>query len=669
MYRNACEAIAKRFNDLRKTQTYNGGDIMDAIEALTATPLLPLPNRWRNPRQTALLEEARSTERRGGHDAYWEWAARHMRWQRPWEQLHEGDFEKTRYYVGGQLNVADNCVDRHAEDPVRADRHAIIWEGEPGDVRRLTYRELRDEICRCANALKSLGVRRGDVVAIHLPNLPEAFVAIHACNRIGAIYTVLFSGFAPDAIRLRLQASRAVVVITADGSYRRGRTVPLLGNLREARKDVPELRHTVVVNRTGAGLNLQPNESGWEALLESLPAECPCEKMEANEPAFLIFTSGTESKPKGVVHSTAGFLVGTWANVQWQVGPEPNDVYWCAADVGWLTFPIQAVTGGLSHGITLFCYEGALDYPAQTRLLDSAKRHGVTKILVAPTGLRMLRAAGDDAVKMRLPPRLRLITTQGEPLDPDTAEWTQRMFDVPLVNAYGQTETGSTWTYPVYGVDALKPGSCGTAVPGHACAVVDDAGNPVTAGTRGNLVLTASFPTLARTIWDDEERYRTAYFTRFSRRYATSDEAVIDTDGQIWVLGRTDDVINVAAHRISTMEIESAAASEPGIAEVAVVGVHDSLRGTVPVAFVTLRAVTDLALVRAGVAAAVEREIGGIARLGRVYVSTSLPKTRAGKIMRRLLREAAETGAVRGDTAGLEDQSAVQAVLDAVRNA
>lgn len=642
---------------------------MDAIEALTATPLHPLPDRWRNPRQAALLDEARAAERSGGHDAYWEWAGRHMRWQRPWEKLHEGDFEKTRYYVDGQLNVADNCVDRHAEDPARADRHAIIWEGEPGDVRRLTYRELRDEICRCANALKSLGVRRGDVVAIHLPNLPEAFIAIHACNRIGAIYTVLFSGFAPDAIRLRLQASRAVVVITADASYRRGRLVPLLGNLRGARKDVPDLRHTLVVNRTGAELNLQPNESGWGALLESQPSDCPCERMEANEPAFLIFTSGTESKPKGVVHSTAGFLVGTWANVQWQVGPEPDDVYWCAADVGWLTFPIQAVTGGLSHGITLFCYEGALDYPEQTRILDSAKRHGVTKILVAPTGLRMLRAAGDDAVKARLPPRLRLITTQGEPLDPDTAEWTQRIFDVPLVNAYGQTETGSTWTYPVYGVDALKPGSCGTPVPGHACAVVDDAGNPVPAGTRGNLVLTASFPTLARTIWDDEERYRTAYFTRFSRRYATSDEAVIDADGQIWVLGRTDDVINVAAHRISTMEIESAAASEPGVAEVAVVGVHDSLRGTVPVAFVTLRSGADPASVRSGVAAAVEREIGGIARLGRVYVSTSLPKTRAGKIMRRLLREAAETGAVRGDTAGLEDQAAVQAVLDAVKNA
>ena len=639
---------------------------MDAIETLTVAPLLPLPDRWQVPRQAALLQEARAAERNGGPDAYWDWAGRRLRWQRPWDALREGTLGDIRYYAGGRLNVADNCLDRHAEDPARADRHAIIWEGEPGDVRRLTYRQLRDEVGRCANALKSLGVRRGEVVAIHLPNLPEAFIAIHACNRIGAIHTVLFSGFAPDAIRLRLLASRAVVVITADGSYRRGRTVPLLANLREARQSVPELRHTVVVNRTGAEPNLQPSESGWTTLLDSMATECPCEMMEANEPAFLIFTSGTENKPKGVVHSTAGFLVGTWANVQWQVGPEQDDIYWCAADVGWLTFPIQAITGGLAHGITLFCYEGALDYPEQTRILDSAKRHGVTKILVAPTGLRMLRAAGDDVVNSRRPHGLRLITTQGEPLDPETAEWTQRMFDVPLVNAYGQTETGSTWTYPVYGVDALKPGSCGTPVPGHACLVVDDAGQPVPAGTRGNLVLTTPFPTLARTIWDDAERYQTAYFTRFKGGYATSDEAVIDTDGQIWVLGRTDDVINVAAHRISTMEIESAAASEPGVAEVAVIGIRDALRGTVPVAFVTLRPGVDPAAVRKGVSAAVETGIGGIARLGQVYISAALPKTRAGKIMRRLLREAAETGTVQGDITGLDDPTALQAVLAAV---
>ena len=305
--------------------------------------------------------------------------------------------------------------------------------------------------------------------------------------------------------------------------------------------------------------------------------------------------------------------------------------------------------------------------PTQRAFWTLPKRHGVTKILVAPTGLRMLRAAGDEAVAQNKPPGLRLITTQGEPLDPETAIWTSRVFDVPVVNAYGQTETGSTWTYPVYGVDALKPGSCGAPVPGHSCAVVDDDGRPTPPGARGNLVLSQPFPTLARTIWDDPDRYRASYFSRFAELYATSDEAVRDADGQLWVLGRTDDVINIAAHRISTMEIESAAAKEPGVAEAAVIGVHDALRGTVPVAFVTLKPGADAEAVKRGVARAVEQAIGGIARLAAVYVPTSLPKTRAGKIMRRLLREAAETGSVRGDTTGLEDASSVDAVLASVR--
>jgi acetyl-CoA synthetase len=590
-----------------------------------------------------------------------------MRWQQPWQTLREGGFGDVRYYVGGRLNVADNCVDRHAENPATAERDAIIWEGEPGDVRRLTYHDLREQVARCANGLRALGVGRGDVVAVHLPNLPEAFIAIHACNRIGAIYTVLFSGFAADAVRLRLQASRAGVVITADAAFRRGRRVPLLDNLRAARAGVAGVRHTIVVDRTGSSPALQPGEIGWDALLAAQAPACPCEALEANEPAFLIFTSGTESKPKGVVHSTAGFLVGTWANVQWQVGPQPDDVYWCAADVGWLTFPIQAVIGGLAHGMTLFCYEGALDFPDRMRLLTTAERHGVTKILVAPTGLRMMRAAGDEVVRQHRPPTLRLVTMQGEPLDPDTAEWTERVLDVPVVNAYGQTETGSTWTYPVHGVDGYKPGSCGTPVPGHACAVLDDAGQKVPPGTRGNLVLTQPFPTMARTIWDDPARYRATYFNRFPGAYATSDEAVADAEGQVWVLGRADDVINVAAHRISTMEIEGAAGSVAGVAEAAVVGVSDAVRGMVPVAFVTLRPGAERATVSADVAAAVERAIGGIGRLRTVYTPSALPKTRAGKVMRRLLREAAETGAVKGDLTGLDDAAALEAVLEAVR--
>lgn len=639
----------------------------DTLAELTSGPFVELRPEWRVDSQKRLLGEARAQEAKSADD-YWGWVGAKLRWTRPWDRLREGGFGDLRYYVGGLINVADNCVDRHAENPLTSHRDAVIWEGEDGAVRRLNYTQLHEQVCRFANALKQLGVHRGDVVAVHLPNLLEAFVAIHACNRIGAIHTVLFSGFSPDAIALRLQASRAVVIVTADASLRRGRKIPLLQSLRKGRDGCMHVRHTVVVNRTGDALALGEHESEWDALLDGQSTQCPCESMEANEPAFLIFTSGTENKPKGVLHSVAGFLAGTWANVQWQVAPQPDDVYWCAADVGWLTFPIQAVFGGLAHGMTLLCFEGAIDYPDKMRFLDIAKRHRVTKVLVAPTGLRMLRSAGDDEVRAHRPPALRLITTQGEPLEPETAEWAMRVLDVPLVNAYGQTETGSTWTMAVHGVDPLKLGSCGGPVPGHAYLIVDDAGVPVEAGVRGNLVLTAPFPTLARTIWDDPQRYQDSYFRRFPGTYATSDEAVLDKDGQLWVLGRADDVINVAAHRISTMEIESAVAAVPGVVEAAVVGVGDPLRGTVPVAFVTVKADIEKAAIVASILLAVEKAVGSFARLGAVYVSVALPKTRAGKIMRRLLREAAAHGSVSGDLAGLEDIGSIEHVLEAVRN-
>ena len=405
-----------------------------------------------------------------------------------------------RYFEGGTLNVADNCVDRHAEDPARADSPAVIWEGEDGAVRTLTYRMLRDDVAKCANGLKELGVVRGDVVAIYLPNLPEAFVAIHACNRIGAIYTVLFSGFSTDAVGLRLVTSRAACVITADISQRRGRKVPLLDNVRRARDKAPALRHVVVIDRSGTGAALQPGETGWTTLLQRQSADCPCVSMGANDPAFLIFTSGTESRPKGVVHSVAGFLIGTWANVQWQAGLEPDDIYWCAADVGWLTFPIQAVIGGLAHGGTILCYEGALDTPTPLRFYEIVARHGVTKILIAPTALRMLRAMGDEVAAQHRSDTLKLVTVQGEPLDSRDVPLGQSriwvIHGIPIINAYGQTETGSTWTYPVYGVDDLKAGSAGRPVPGHSYRVVDDDGQQVPVGVRGNLVLTHPFPTL-----------------------------------------------------------------------------------------------------------------------------------------------------------------------------
>ncbi len=640
----------------------------DALADLINQPLQALPQQWQSARQQALLAEARTAEA-SGIDEYWAWAARHFRWSRPWDTLRTGGLTDVRYFEGGTLNVADNCVDRHAETPARADKPAVIWEGEDGAVRTLSYRMLRDQVARCANALKELGVGRGDVVAIYLPNLPEAFIAIHACNRIGAIYTVLFSGFSAEAVGLRLATSRATCIITADVSYRRGRNVPLLDNVRAARSSATALRHVVVVDRSGSNAPLQPGETGWAALMERQVADCPCVPVGANDPAFLIFTSGTESRPKGVVHSAAGFLIGTWANVQWQAGLEADDVYWCAADVGWLTFPIQAVIGGLAHGGTILCYEGALDTPSPLRFYQIAARHKVTKILIAPTALRMLRALGDDVAADNPLPDLKLVTVQGEPLDSETFHWVSTHLGtdgVPVVNAYGQTETGSTWTYPVYGVDDLKAGSTGRPVPGHRGQVVDDDGQPVAPGVRGNLVLTHPFPTLARTIWDDHPRYLSTYFDREGTFYRTSDEAVVDRDGHIWVLGRADDVINVAAHRISTMEIESAASAEPGVAEAAVVGIRHAIKGTVPVAFITLRADAEANAVKGALMASVEKAIGGIARLDRVYVLTSMPKTRAGKIMRRLLREAAETGSIRGDTSGLEDLASVTALLEAV---
>lgn len=639
----------------------------DNLSQLLATPLQPLRDSWRSPAQAERLRTARAAHDRGP-DEYWAWAARQQRWTQPWHTLRSGELGNFSYFDGGTLNVADNCVDRWAQDPQAASRPAVIWEGEPGDVRTVTYAELADEVSRLAGALTSLGVGQGDVVAIYVPNTIEAFTAVHACNRIGAIYTILFSGFGPDAVLSRLQASRAKLVLVLDASYRRGRLIPLLDTLRSARAKVDTVQHTIVVDRTGRGVPLEPGEISYADALRLAPDGTPAVPLEANSPAFLIFTSGTEARPKGVVHSVAGFLVGTWANVLWQVNPEPDDVYWVAADVGWLTFPIQAVVGGLANGMTIVCFEGAMDSPTSARFYEICEKHRVTKVLGAPTLLRMLRKYGDDLAAAHPLPGLRLVTVQGEPLDGETFNWASAHLGggVPVVNAYGQTETGSTWTLPVTGVEPLKPGSTGTAVPGHVFEIVDDDGTPVPPGTKGNLVLTQPFPTLARTVWDDPQRYQAAYFTRFPGAYCTNDEAVVDGDGHLWVLGRADDVINVAAHRISTLEIEAVATAHPQVAEAAVVGVFDQTKGTVPIAFLTLLDGADPGRVSEEVSGEVASQLGGYARLSKVYLTSALPKTRTGKTMRRLLRDVVEHGAPQGDTSAMDDVAGLQAVQQAV---
>ena len=639
----------------------------DNLTQLLSTPLQPLRATWRVEDQAALLEEARALDRESP-EAYWAWVAGKQRWMRGWDSVRTGGFGDFRFFEGGHMNVADNCVDRWAEDPATADKPAVVWEGEPGDSRTVTYAELADEVSRLAGALDHLGVSKGDVVAVYMPNAVEAFTAVHACNRIGAIYTILFSGFGPDAVRSRLEASRAKVVIALDGSYRRGKLTPLLETLRAARAQVGTVQTSIIVDRTGRGIPLEAGEMSYAEALTLVPDGVPAVALEANDPAFLIFTSGTEAKPKGVVHSVAGFLVGTWANVRWQVAPQPDDVYWVAADVGWLTFPIQAIIGGLANAMTIVCFEGALDFPDNERFYEICEKNAVTQVLGAPTLLRMLRKYGDALAAAHPLPDLRLVTVQGEPLDGDTFTWATEHLGggVPVVNAYGQTETGSTWAYPVAGVEALKPGSTGTAVPGHAYRILDDDGAPVLAGTKGNLVMTEPFPTLARTVWDDPERYHRAYFERFPGCYGTNDEAVEDDDGHLWVLGRADDVINVAAHRISTLEIEAIAIAHPDVAEAAVVGVPDEVKGTVPVAFLTLLDGADPGEVRQQVSESVASQLGGYARLSEVYLTAALPKTRTGKIMRRLLRDVVEHGEPRGDTSAMEDGTGLQDVRDAV---
>lgn len=641
----------------------------ESLKALLAERLLPLAESRRKPRQARLLAEARDIERREGTDAYWGWAAKNLRWMTPFSQVREGGFGDARWFIDGKLNICDNCIDRYADDPAYADKTLMIWEGEPGEVRRLSYRDVRDDVARCANGLKSLGIQTGDVVALYLPNLPETLVAIQACHRIGVTYTILFAGFSPEAIALRLQTSRAKLVFTADIGWRKGKAVALLDNVRRARAGSPSVGDVVVIDRSGSQPDLRRGEVDYAGLLAAQSTDCPCVPLDPGAAAFLMFTSGTESKPKGIVHTVAGSLLGAWLNVQWQVGLERDDIFWCATDVGWLTFPIHGVVGGPAHGGTLVWYEGAIDFPTRERFYEIAHRHKVTKILTAPTVLRMLRVIGDETARRFPLPQLELISVQGEPLDLESFRWaTQALVpDLPIINAYGQTETGATWAFPIFGVDDIKAGSCGRAIPGFSCDIVDDAGQPAPAGTKGNLVLNQPFPHLAQTIWDDHERYLKTYFSRFPGRYQTSDEAVRDADGHLWVLGRADDVINVAAHRISTVEIESIAAAQAGVADAAVVGVNDAIKGTVPVAFLTLRPEADAAAVSSVVRGAVAKGIGGIARLDKIFICPALPKTRAGKTMRRLLREAVETGAVRSDTTGLEDATTVDGVLAAVR--
>jgi acetyl-CoA synthetase len=597
---------------------------------------------------------------------YWADIARELDWFSPWEHTVDGAFPQFRYFVGGRSNVSLNCVDRHAHRT--PDKVAFYWEREDGAREAWTYAQLLEAVSRFASVLKGLGVQKGDRVGVYMANIPEAFVACHACYRIGAIYGVIFAGFSAQAVHERLLDAQPKVVVAADGSIRRGKRVPLKETLDVAVEGVASIEKVLVVQRMGGDIPMTPGRDLWYSdLMAQASADCAPEPMEANEPGFIIHTSGTSAKPKGLVHAGLGFLVGVYANTKWSLLPQPDDVMWCTADVGWLTFPIWALVGGLAHGATLVAYEGALDWPDPSHFYEVLERLKVTKIFTAPTALRMLRRAGDAWLEGHDLSRLTLISCVGEPLDPDTWYWSRDVLGGGRVffnNTYGQTETGTGWTSSMVGMTATKPGSCGHALPGYQAEVVDEAGTPLPPGQLGVMTLTAPFPSMVRDVWGDSERYVATYFSRFPGRYNSYDASIIDPDGQVWVTGRVDDVINVAAHRIGTMEMEAALIGHPDVSEAAVISVPDPVKGELPLAFVVLRSGAQASPALEN--ALIERiatQLGAFAKPQRVILTTTLPRTRSGKIMRRLLRDLAREGKIKGDVSALENPDAIELIL------
>lgn len=571
-----------------------------------------------------------------------------------------------QWFGGGIINAAVNCVDRHLSG-WRRTKAAIIWEGEPGDVRVLTYHELYRQVCRCASMLRSLGVGVGDRVTIYLPMIPEAVIAMLACARIGAIHNVVFGGFSADALRERINDSASTVLITADGGWRRGSIVPLKRNADDALRECPSIRTVVVVHRGVMDATqvpmLQGRDHWWHRLMDRADAECPPAPMGSEDPLFILYTSGTTGKPKGQLHTTAGYLTGVTLTSKWVLDLADDDVYWCTADVGWITGHSYVVYGPLACGATVVLYEGAPDYPDRDRWWRIVEHYGVTILYTAPTAIRTMMKWGEQYLQRHNLSSLRLLGTVGEPINPEAWMWYWTHVGgkrCPVIDTWWQTETGCIVIAPIAGRTPLKPGSATKPLPGFRAAVVDERGNPVPAGRRGYLVLQQPWPSMSRTIWGDPERYVATYWAQIPGMYLTGDAAVCDSDGYIWLLGRTDDVLNVAGHRISTMELESVLVEHTAVAEAAVIGRQDAIKGFVPVAFVTLRehAVASPSLADELKAYVAER-IGALARPAEVHFVAELPKTRSGKIMRRLLRDIAE-GRLIGDTTTLADPAVVE---------
>lgn len=602
-------------------------------------------------------------------EKYWgDLAKENLSWFSLWKKTLEWKAPWAKWFIGGKLNVSVNCLDRHLIT-WRRNKAAIVWEGEPGDRRTLTYQELHYEVCRFANALKKLGLEKGDRVGIYMPLIPEAAVAMLACARLGLTHSVVFGGFSSQSLRDRMNDAQAKAVITADGGYRRGAVIALKQNVDEALKETPTVKHVVVVKRTGQSV---PMTSGrdhwWHDVIAQESGDCAPEKLDSEHPLFILYTSGTTGKPKGIVHSTAGYLLGAMLTTKWVFDLKDSDLFWCTADIGWVTGHSYVIYGPLANGATTVMYEGAPNFPEPDRFWAMIERLKVTIFYTAPTAIRAFMRWGDQWVTKHNLSSLRLLGSVGEPINPEAWMWYQKVIGggrCPIVDTWWQTETGAIMITPLPGAIATKPGSATLPFPGIEAQVVTREGNPVGANEGGYLILPKPWPSMLRGIYGDPERFKQQYWSQLPGRYFTGDGARQDRDGYFWIMGRVDDVINVAGHRLGTMEIESALVSHPSVAEAAVVGKPDDLKGTAIAAFVTLKsgqASTDA--LRAELIQHVGKEIGSIAKPDEIRFTDALPKTRSGKIMRRLLRDVASGANVVGDTTTLEDLS----VLAKLRN-
>ncbi|HEU4395829.1 MAG TPA: acetate--CoA ligase [Planctomycetota bacterium] len=599
---------------------------------------------------------------------HWEREARRLLWRRPWRRALDWKPPHAKWFVGGRLNACENCVDRHVREG-RGNKAAIVWEGEPGEVRVLTYRALLREVRLFAGALRRLGVKRGDRVGIYLPMVPEAAIAMLACARLGAAHSVVFGGFSAESLRDRMNDAGAKVLITADAGWRRGGLVPLKENADRALEGCPTVERSVVLRRTATPVPMKEGRDLWwhEIVKEGEPDGEP-EAHDAEQVLFLLYTSGTTGKPKGIVHTTGGYMTGALSTTRAVFDLREDDVFWCTADVGWVTGHSYVVYGPLALGATVVMYEGAPDWPDRGRFWDIAERHGVTVFYTAPTAIRAFMKWGAEWPAKRDLSALRLLGSVGEPINPEAWVWYREHIGgsrCPVVDTWWQTETGSILVAPLPGITTTRPGSATFPLPGIEVDVVDEAGNRVPVGG-GYLVVREPWPSMLRTIWGDDERYRKTYFGRWGDSvYVTGDGARRDEDGCLWLLGRVDDVLNVAGHRIGTAEVESALVEHPSVAEAAVVGRPDALKGQALVAFVSLRvgAKGGPDAVRKELREFVAKKIGALARPDDVHLAADLPKTRSGKIMRRLLRDIAE-GRKLGDTTTLADPAVVQALRD-----